>query len=250
MVYAARGDFDAATKAEVEASLIEDPQWPPRLRYFGAMMRTQLRAFQGEVSTYRQAIQEQLSLAEQAGSPRQAAVSRSELANAALLAEEWSEAARLAREVIEELRRLNLPAAQSIPLINLVIAELHGGNPEAAMSAAAEALPLAAQNGLLGLLLSHLALLAASIGQSQRAAQFLGYVDAWYARTQRLREPTEQRSTDIALELCAVAIGSGTLNKFKSEGYRLSDAQAVALVSTMLAAASWKSSISRETIQS
>jgi predicted ATPase/DNA-binding winged helix-turn-helix (wHTH) protein len=237
MVHAARGDFDAAAKAEGESRFIEDPQWPPRLRYFGAMMRSQLRAFQGEVLAYRSAIHEQLALAEQAGSPRQVAVSRCELANAALLAEDWAEAAGLAREVIEELRELNSPAAQAMPMINLVIAELRSGNPETARVVAEEALPLAVQNGMLGILSAHLALLAASFGQCQKAAQLVGYVDAWYARTQRLLEPAERRSTQIAQHMCDVAMGGASLAKAISDGGRLHDAQAAVLISAVLAAA-------------
>jgi|HubBroStandDraft_1064217.scaffolds.fasta_scaffold00007_2 predicted ATPase/DNA-binding winged helix-turn-helix (wHTH) protein len=100
-----------------------------------------------------------------------------------------------AKDAVRSLRSNNHRSFQLSALVNLASYQLIVGDRVAARGSALEALPLAREEGGRGLRLcvQVFALLAAHDGLHAEAAQLAGFVDASYAASGEVREPTEQR---------------------------------------------------------
>lgn len=119
-------------------------------------------------------------------------------------------------------------------LQNGVAYRLALGDFAAARSYALEALRLAIAGSYdfhVGILIQHLATVAAQNGDPRRAAQLCGYVDAWYQAEGLAREFSEQFGYDILMAALRKNLNEAEIRTYASEGAVLSaaDASAAAL---------------------
>ena len=228
-------DFDAADRALAEARLLEQPGWPVRRRMWGASAAAGVAIHRGDAAAYRSASRTELDLAERAGAERAAAWARLKLADAALMAGDHPEAIELGQRAADELRALDQPSNLGLALTNLCEALLFVGNDARARAAAAEALPLMWHSGWAYLLLDAIALLAQRRGDHADAARLLGSASAWYAAHADQRQPNEAAVAQLAQRSLDEALGVTSCELLRREGAALSDAQARARATELVA---------------
>ena len=222
-------DFDAAEQALAEADSLLDPTWPARHRMWAAAARSGLCIYRGDAEGYRSSTRIELALAEEAGAERAAAWARLKLADAALMAGELGEAITLGQACVTELRGMDQPSNLGLGLSNLCAALLLDGQDDVARATALQALPLMASSGWGYLLFDSMALLAARAGQAERAAQLMGYSDAWYERHNDRRQPNEAALAQLTEGLVACRLPDVDASRHRASGTRLGDAAAQAL---------------------
>jgi tetratricopeptide (TPR) repeat protein len=230
------GDFAGADQALQEAQALERPGWPARLLMLMPTERGAVAMYAKDAAGYRTHRREVLRLAEQLGATRTALSARLSLGDAALLAEDYVEAATLCRAVVDELRELNRPFTRGIALENLANALAHLGDLDGASAAAAESLPLMRQNEAGADLFTILALVAIRSGQPESAARMLGHVDAWVEKSQYDLAPNEARAAAEAGREIDIAIGPAEHARLRKEGALLTDAEADTLAAGCFAA--------------
>ncbi|WP_280155477.1 winged helix-turn-helix domain-containing protein [Piscinibacter sp. XHJ-5] len=245
-VRAMAGSFEAANEALAEAVALRLPDWPPRLHWLAAEHCKEVAMYRGDADAYRAALREQLPLAEQAGSPCQAANVRTNLADAALMAGEFEESIALGRAAVAETRALGLPQMNAVAFLNLCAALVRHGDLASARAVALDALPHVWRHRLSGWFLCHLALLATGLSQHQDAARMLGYVNAWCSATGLQMQSNELHAVQLARESIRKALGASTLSALTSAGAQLSDTQAYSMAEAMLRHASRKRVAARE----
>jgi predicted ATPase/DNA-binding winged helix-turn-helix (wHTH) protein len=230
------GDFAQAERVVAEAAALERPDWPVRLRMTLTSQRGAIAMYAKDAAGYREHRREVVRLAEQAGATRAALSARLGLGDAALLAQDYAEAATLSGEVAEALREYNRPFMRGIALENLANALVHLGDLRGAVHAARESLPIMRQNEAGADLFTILALVAVRTRMPETAARMLGHVDAWIASSQYDLAPNEARAADEAGREIDAAIGADAQARLREEGRRLTDAEADALASVLFAA--------------
>lgn len=228
-------DFDGADRALAEARLLEQPSWPVRRRMWGASAAAGVAIHRGDAAAYRSASRTELDLAERAGADRAAAWARLKLADAALMAGDHPEAIELGQRAADELRALDQPSNLGLALTNLCEALLFVGNDARARAAAAEALPLMWHSGWAYLLLDAIALLAQRRGDHADAARLLGCASAWYTAHADQRQPNEAAVAQLAQRSLDEALGVSSCELLRREGAVLSDTQARALATELVA---------------
>jgi hypothetical protein len=109
---------------------------------------------------------------------------------------------------------------------------LLGGNPAKARIHAIEVLSLVRHEGgyFLRLCFESWALLAALGGKSGEAARLIGFVDAEYARTGDMRQPTEQGVRDELARRLTAQLPAADIEAWAAEGARWSEEQATEFV--------------------
>jgi len=223
------GDFAGAEAALREAEALERADWPLRLLIQGPNTRGSVAMYHKDAAGYRRHRREVLRLAEQVGAARTALSARLGLGDAALLAEDYDEAATLSRTVVDELREQNRPFTLGIALENLSNALVHLGDLAGAASVAAESLPLMRQNEAGADVFSILALIAVRSGQPAVAARMLGHVDAWVEKSQYDLARNEARAAEEAGREIDAAIGAAEHAQLRRAGAAMSDSEADAL---------------------
>lgn len=135
-----------------------------------------------------------------------------------------------AREAEVVYRERDAVGDLSAALLNAAAYLLMLARFDEAWSAARESLELALRedSGLAVLSLGHLAQVAAETGDSVRAARLLGYADAAYGKGGKVRELTEQRGYDRALELIRAALSDDRIRALMAEGAAMERDAAVA----------------------
>jgi len=224
--HARAGDFEAANAALAEAATLEQPAWPARLRMSMPGQRGSIAMYAKDAEGYRRSRREMLALAEQAGATRSAASARLGLGDAALLAQDYEEAAALCSALADELRRWSSPFTLGITLENLANALVHLGDLPGAYSAAMESLPLMRGNEAGADVFNILALIAAMGGRHAQAARMLGHVDAWVERSQYALAPNEARAAAEAGAAIDAALGPQEHARLRKEGAGLTDEEA------------------------
>jgi hypothetical protein len=184
---------------------------------------------------YRKYRREVLRFAEQSGATRIATSARLGLGDAALLAEDYDEAATLSREVAGVLRFMNLPFSRAIALENLSNALAHLGDLPGAIAAAKESLPVMRVNEAGADVFTILALVAVRSSMPEMAARMLGHVDAWVASSQYHLAPNEARAAEEAGRDIDRAIGAPEHARLRAEGAKLTEAEADALAAELFA---------------
>ncbi|MEO8739069.1 MAG: winged helix-turn-helix domain-containing protein [Casimicrobiaceae bacterium] len=222
-------EFDAADKALAEAKALEDPDWPPRLRYFVAYSGGFVSIFRANADAYRASGKVTLALAEEAGAERAAGMARLALADATLMAGDVDEAVRLGREAVAVLRSLAQPSNLGIAMGNLASALMMKGDVASARATAAEALPLLWRNEMGSLLFELLALLAVDAGDFAVAAQMLGFAQSRYAATEDVSQANEARMAQMATAAIDAALGKDIHAQLRDAGALLTAEQARAL---------------------
>ena len=229
------GDFAEAHRTLDEAKKLEEPGWPTRLLLMLPTHRGAVAMYAKDAAGYRLHRREVLRLAEQSGATRIADGARLGLGDAALLAEDYDEAAALSREVAELLRFRNVPFSRAIALENLSNALVHLGDLRGAAAAAAGSLPAMRLNEAGADVFTILALVAVRSAMPEPAARMLGHVDAWVARSQYHLAPNEARAAEEAGREIDAAIGAQEHARLRAEGAKLTDAEADALASELFA---------------
>ena len=207
-----------------ELMALEDPSWPPLVRYRGAMAEFFLCITSGDFACAKAALQRQIPLAQRAGSSDAMLGAQSNLADVALAAGDADEAVRLGIEVerqasISNRDRHNLATAR----VNLTGALLAQGSLEQARAMAVAAWPLAKEFLRLDWLLDNLALLAVLEDRALDAAKLCGYADAIYAANGVARQINEARTAMRAEQLAREKIGEAEFERLKAEGAILSE---------------------------
>jgi predicted ATPase/DNA-binding winged helix-turn-helix (wHTH) protein/class 3 adenylate cyclase len=228
------GRFTDAEQALSEADALEDPHWPPRLLWLGASHRSKVHTYRGDAAAYRDSLRAELPLAERAGSPCQAANARLNLADAALMAGDLDEAITLGRAAVEEVRTLDLPQMLAVAQLNLFAVMVRKGDLQSARDLALEALPVIWQTRVSGYFLCHLSLLAAARSRHKDAGQMLGYVEAWFTANQYVREPSEERSMQLASEAVRATLAPSEIASLRQAGALMDEAQAYTLAEGLL----------------
>jgi hypothetical protein len=228
------GDFAAAENALHEARALERPDWPLRLVMQMPTGQGAIAMRRKDAAGYRRHRREVLRIAERAGDTRTATSARVGLGDAALLAEDYDEAATLSRAVVDDLRKVNRPFLLGIAAENLANALVHLGDLDGASAAAAESLPLMRQNEAGADLFNILALIAVRSGEPAMAARMLGHVDAWVASSQYDLAPNEARAAAEATVEIDAAIGAAERARLRNEGAAMTDAEADALAFTVI----------------
>jgi len=223
------GRFAEADRALQEAKSLEKPEWPLRVLMLLPMQRGSIAMHAKDAAGYRLYRREVLRLAEQCGATRQAISARLGLGDAALLAEDYGEAAELCRAVVDELKGHNRLFTRGIALENLANALVHLGDLQGAAAAVAQSLPIMRQNEAGADLFTILALIAIRSGKPQMAARMLGHVDAWVKESQYDLAPNEARAAEEAGREIDAAIGPAEHARLRSEGGLLSEKEADAL---------------------
>jgi predicted ATPase/DNA-binding winged helix-turn-helix (wHTH) protein len=196
--HARRHEFERAEQLLLEAKALERSDWPMRRRMWTASVQAGICIYRGDGPGYRDACQRELVMALQAGASRAAAWAQLKLADAALMAQDLTEAIRLGQAAVELLRQLDQPSNLGLALSNLCAAHLLSGNVEMARAIAREAFDPLWRAGWGHLLLDSLACIAAEEGRFDEAARLLGCCDAWYARQHDVRQPNEASIADRA----------------------------------------------------
>ena len=228
------GELEACRKALAEAQRIEDPQWPPLLRYGFMKQASYTNSLLGAVEPYRNGVRRELALAEAAGAEYGASFARFRLVDVALMAGDFDEAVLLGRSVVAEQRTNFQDSRLAGALHNLCGALLMRGDLAEAGHAARESWPLMVDHGGFGYLLSHLALLAARVGRFESGALMLGRMDAWSEATQNALEFNEVRSARLAADTIELALGADETEHLRVTGRLLNAEQIDALVRAVL----------------
>jgi predicted ATPase/class 3 adenylate cyclase/DNA-binding winged helix-turn-helix (wHTH) protein len=229
------GDFAEAARTLDEAEEVQQRDWPPRLLMMVAQHRGAVAMYEKDAVGYRKYRREVLELAEQAGATRIANAARLGLGDAALLAQDYEEAAALSREVVDVQRFANVPFSRAIALENLSNALVHLGDLAGAVAAAEEALPVMRVNEAGADVFTILALVAVRSAMPEAAARMLGHVDAWVATSQYHLAPNEARAAEEAGREIDAAIGADQHARLRAAGAALTDAEADALASGLFA---------------
>ncbi len=228
------GARDEARSASAEATSLEDPAWPARLRWFGANAANDLALLLGDHGDLRSRFEGALELAEAAGSLRCAARTRLNYADHALAQGDVEEALTSGRIAVSQLRCLGQPSALGWALSNLSGAELWAGNELAAATAAAEALPLMWANGWGTDLLNHVALLCVRRGCPESAAMLLGYSRNSYALSSDMPLVNESRLAAEVVKQLDRRAAAREVERWSSKGAQLNDKDALALARSIL----------------
>jgi tetratricopeptide (TPR) repeat protein len=141
------------------------------------------------------------------------------------------EALASAREAEAVFRELGDERELATVLLNLSAYRLALGRLNEAWSNAHEALPVvlhAEESILTAVAVEHLAQVAAETGDPERAARLLGYADAVYRELGYVREPTERRGYEHALELIRAALPEDRIASLLAAGEAMDQEAAVA----------------------
>ena len=230
------GDDATADRSLDEMFALQTPNFPPRLRLFGAAYAGAVCGNRGDAAGYRRWSGIELELAGQAGASRAAAWARLKLADAALMAGDVGAAVEIGRASVDALRALQQPSNLGLASSNLCAALLMAGDLAAARDAAAQALPLMISSDWGYLVLDPIALIAARSGQPAQAAQLLGHVDAWYEAHHGPRQQNEVELARLTLEAIDAALPRAQSQALRASGAVLDAATAHALAQHTLRA--------------
>ena len=233
--HARLGDIARAEAAVAVLRSIEEAQWPPRLRWWGALHAVLVQAYLNDSAGYLSGSRSLIELAEQGGCVRDASFARLALAEAAMAACEPAEAVAFGRRIVAELDGMDQPVNLTLALGNLFAAQVWSGDAPSALRTALQAWPAACQNDLTAFVLCHLAEFSARLGFSEAAAEMLGYANAFYASRGVEPQPNQMRSVRQATLLIDAALGAAQRIRLADQGAVWSAVQIDAIVKAMLA---------------
>jgi predicted ATPase/DNA-binding winged helix-turn-helix (wHTH) protein len=138
-------------------------------------------------------------------------------------------AVELSREAVNGLRSASTQSPLGFALCNLGSYLIAQGNAAEARPAAEEALSLVREEGgyVVCICLQQWALLGALEGRHKEAARLIGFVDAGYASSGEIRQPTERQISDRLSALLETALPSTDIRSCAAEGAHWSEARAV-----------------------
>jgi hypothetical protein len=215
------GHENVVDDALSDAESLEQPSWPARLKWFGAIHRTFRHVLRGDAAAAMAAVLTELEHAEQAGSAMQSTTARANAADIALMCGNVEEAIRLGREVVDETRALGLDNLLGTALTNLCAALIAARDLTSAREVADQAIHVVYRHERWAYLLDHLSFLAAQQGHYENSAMLIGFTDAWWSSVQYAREGNEAVAVARAMALNEQAIGIPAAALLRKQGASL-----------------------------
>jgi hypothetical protein len=140
---------------------------------------------------------------------------------------DFSDAARLGREVVARARQDRFGSSDlTNALGNQTLALTQAGELDEAVATAREAAAMGLRGGMLWGMLDAFALLACKLSRFEDAALTLGRAEALAERPGALREPAEQLARDEALRRLREALPGPLLQQLLEQGRSISDEEA------------------------
>jgi predicted ATPase len=180
----------------------------------------------GRLEVARESFGESLSLATTLRYDDQAFYVRMNMAE---LEFQMGDAARALELIENQGRGAVMKRYEVFALLNAAAYRIGLGDLAGAERDAREALRLArgAVSQSTTVAIQHLATIAAGRGNLKRAARLCGYVDDWFRSQGMTREPTEQRTYEILMNLLRTGLSVAEIETLSTEGGQLADDQAV-----------------------
>ena len=219
----------SARQALEELREVEEPRWPPTVKYEGAQAEFRFHFCQREFDAAQRALQRMLGLAEEGGSSTRVIYTGRQMADCAILAGRVDEAVLLGLEVERQSSKTRRPFLLALSRIGLVCAYLAQGDLQKAHAMAETAWPLAKQFWILDDLADHVALLTAIEGRAHDSAKLRGFVDARHANSGQVREFPEARAVERAERLARAQLGDAEFELLRAEGATLCEDEIAAL---------------------
>jgi hypothetical protein len=202
-----------------------------------------LHYFNGAAAEARRLNEESLAMRRQLGDASGVLASFINIAELEAADGNWAAAIFYARQGASEARRRHVSVMQAITLANLAGYLLATDAVEAAHEAAIEALQL---NRALGyedyaaVCLEHAALAAGLADDDLLAARLFGFTDAYFKRTDQVRDRLEQAGCDRLTQRLRETLSEETLTKLMRQGALWTgDEAAAAAIGTMPALEPW-----------
>ena len=206
-----------------ELRALENPNWPARLRYHGAVAQYICEYESGDFDAAQASMQRTLALAEQAGDSEGVNVALTDLANSAMAAGRVDDAIRLGvaleSRLIASRHQILLAAAR----LNLAGAWLARNNLAQAREVAQKGWPTAAQFELQPPWGDTLALLAALENRPRCAARLQGYGDAAHSARSATKDINDARAAERVDRLVREHMCDAEFERLKAEGAALDD---------------------------
>jgi predicted ATPase/DNA-binding winged helix-turn-helix (wHTH) protein len=220
----ARADMPTdCERACAELRRFDERQFSARLQFMGNAAYLGLADRRGDVAEMQQILRRQLVLAEAAGDTGNVHNVLSTLADTELAAGHVDDAVRHGTELEQRLRGTRHQSSLAYARVGLTGALLAQGALDAARTMACMAWPLAVQFDIKFPLADNLALLSAVEGRAASAAVLIGYADAGYAGYGLVRQLTEKRAAEQAVEIARVRLGIEQFERLRAEGAGLHD---------------------------
>jgi predicted ATPase len=195
--------------------------------------RSTIQRAQGRLDDAKASLAKALSLAVGLDDDWSIALCQSLLAEIEFTTGDPRRAVVLGEEALASARRVR---QEDFSLCNLACYQLAVGGIDLAEKYARQALDLARSNPNIVLsAVQHLAAVAAMRGDARCGARVLGYTNAWYDRVGRLRDATDQKGYDLAMESLRRQLGEDEISTLAAQGARLTESAAVDEASNLAA---------------
>ncbi|WP_127996308.1 winged helix-turn-helix domain-containing protein [Piscinibacter defluvii] len=227
------GSNREAAAALTEANVVEDPAWPARLLWFGAIHRTFVAALRDDAPERLRWSSAELNYALRSGSPTQALNARLNVADATLMCGDAREAVRLGSECVADARAQGRTASLATGVTNLLGALVAAGELERAVVLSFEAIELGWAYQRIGAVLDHLGLLAAQRQHFEDSCRLVGSSDAWWTKLQYRREGNEAVAVARAMAINSEALGMEAAACLRATAGSIDDAEAKRLALTI-----------------
>lgn len=200
-------------------------------RYAAALtLRAHICASKNSLDEARPYFAEAFSLLTALGEEHESNIVRLNMGELEYSAGEFRQALEYADAALAAARRVGSRHREASALVNAAAYRLTLGDLDGAYANARDALQLSdwASPIEVAAAIQHLASVAATGGDSHRAARLRGYVDAWY-RTEGLeRDPTELRTYEMLTTALGGELSEEMISTLAEQGARLSEPEAIA----------------------
>jgi predicted ATPase/DNA-binding winged helix-turn-helix (wHTH) protein len=220
-------DLGAARPLLDEAERLEQPSWPAQRLLWRAEAAQWIARIGGDSVEALRRGRRLLALDRERGS--QAVIAIGNLIDAELAAGDPRTAAQLGSELIASLSGTRHEYGLAFARINLLAALLAQDDVAAAHGVAEAAWANAAVFDLQHASAAYLALLCALEGRCEAAVRLAAYSEAIYAARSETRERNEAEATERARALARDALDDATIERLRSEGAALRDAEIAAV---------------------
>jgi predicted ATPase len=229
------GQAELASSALDEARQLEDPGWPPRIRFVRALAGLQFGRFASNFELALRCGQEAIDLARESRSRPLVVRCSTTFADAVFDTGDCDRALELWLRVLPELRALGRPAILATTLADVARASLLVGRIEQAQVFATEALPLIWRHPWFPVLVNCIAYLGAKVGEHAAAAKLLGYAARCERGSPGRLETGERQIIDGARKLVELGIATDQLQQLMDEGRCLEASEVMDLCTVVLA---------------
>lgn len=219
---------EAAVLAEMES--LEGADWSPLQRRARRWAQAQYLMRQYRWTEYRSALREEIALLTAAGDERGVWLASHLLAVAEVIVGNAPVAVELMENVVAGIRARGLLRRYWAQAAMLALARIELNDPIGALPAVRDAVKSMCVEGTLWRLADHLAWLVAQRGRYVDAARLQGWADARYAAQGERRGSTAINAHAVLDSMLRRVLSEAELANSRSDGARLSDDEAAAIV--------------------